>query len=69
MNGAQRAGPAVRFSRKAPAQSPPAPPRNDLDAAAGDNLRPWEGWAAFRRLLLTEDGFARIAGNVAPYRR
>lgn len=37
------------------------------DAAVGDNLRPREGWAAFRRLPLTEDEFARIAGNVAPY--
>jgi predicted TIM-barrel fold metal-dependent hydrolase len=37
------------------------------DAAAGDNLRPREGWAAFRRLPLTEDEFARIARNVAPY--
>ncbi len=39
------------------------------DAAAGDNLRPREGWAAFRRLPLTEDEFARIASNVAPYLR
>lgn len=37
------------------------------DAAAGDNLRPREGWAAFRRLPLTQDEFARIANNVAPY--
>jgi predicted TIM-barrel fold metal-dependent hydrolase len=37
------------------------------DAAAGDNLRPREGWAAFRRLPLLEEEFARIAGNVAPY--
>jgi predicted TIM-barrel fold metal-dependent hydrolase len=37
------------------------------DAAAGDNLRPREGWAAFRRLSLTEDEFARIASNLAPY--
>jgi uncharacterized protein len=39
------------------------------DAAVGDNLRPREGWAAFRRLPLTEDEFAQIAGNVAPYLR
>ena len=37
------------------------------DAAAGDNLRPREGWAAFRRLPLTEKEFERIASNVAPY--
>jgi predicted TIM-barrel fold metal-dependent hydrolase len=39
------------------------------DAAVGDNLRPREGWAAFRRLSLTEDEFAKIANNVAPYVR
>jgi hypothetical protein len=39
------------------------------DAAAGGNLRPREGWAAFRRLPLTEDEFERIASNVAPYLR
>jgi predicted TIM-barrel fold metal-dependent hydrolase len=37
------------------------------DAALGDNLRPREAWAAFRRLPLREDEFAQIAGNVAPY--
>jgi predicted TIM-barrel fold metal-dependent hydrolase len=37
------------------------------DAALGDNLRPRESWAAFRRIPLTEAEFARIAGNVAPY--
>ena len=37
------------------------------DAAIGDNLRPREGWAAFRRLPLGEDEFARIASNLAPY--
>ena len=37
------------------------------DAAAGDNLRPREGWAAFRRLPLLEDELARIASNVAAY--
>jgi uncharacterized protein len=37
------------------------------DAAFGDNLRPREGWAAFRRLPLTEREFEKIAGNVAPY--
>ena len=39
------------------------------DAAAGGNLRPREGWAAFRRLPLTEDEFERIARNLAPYLR
>jgi predicted TIM-barrel fold metal-dependent hydrolase len=39
------------------------------DAAAGTNLRPREGWAAFRRIPLTEQEFARIASNVAPYFR
>ncbi|MGH7429711.1 MAG: amidohydrolase family protein, partial [Candidatus Methylomirabilaceae bacterium] len=39
------------------------------DAAAGGNLGPREGWAAFRRLPLTEAEFTRIASNVAPYLR
>jgi predicted TIM-barrel fold metal-dependent hydrolase len=39
------------------------------DAAYGDNLRPREGWAAFRRLPLTEHEFRTIAANVAPYLR
>ena len=39
------------------------------DAAAGGNLQPREGWAAFRRLPLTEDEFERIARNVAPHLR
>ena len=39
------------------------------DAAAGSNLRPREGWAAFRRLPLEDGVFARIAGNVAPHLR
>jgi uncharacterized protein len=39
------------------------------DAAVGDNLRPREGWAAFRKLPLTEAEFERIARNVAPYLR
>jgi uncharacterized protein len=39
------------------------------DAAVGDNLRPREGWAAFRRLPLTESEFERIARNLAPYLR
>ena len=39
------------------------------DAATGDNLRPREGWAAFRRLPLTEAEFDQIAKNVAPYLR
>jgi predicted TIM-barrel fold metal-dependent hydrolase len=39
------------------------------DAAAGDNLRPRDGWAAFRRLPLTNEEFRTIATNVAPYLR
>ena len=39
------------------------------DAAFGDNLRPRESWAAFRKLPLTEKEFGTIAGNVAPYFR
>jgi uncharacterized protein len=39
------------------------------DAAVGDNLRPREGWAAFRKLPLTEAEFEQIAKNVAPYLR
>jgi predicted TIM-barrel fold metal-dependent hydrolase len=39
------------------------------DAALGDNLRPRESWAAFRKLPLTEAEFSRIEGNVAPYLR
>ena len=37
------------------------------DSAQGANLRPRESWAAFRRLPLTEEEFARIADNVPPY--
>lgn len=37
------------------------------DSAQGDNLRPREAWAAFRRLPLSEAEFAQVAGNVAPY--
>lgn len=37
------------------------------DAAQGGNLCPVDAWAAFRRLPLSEDEFARIAGNVPPY--
>lgn len=37
------------------------------DAAAGDNLRPRESWAAFRRLPLTDSEFKQIARNTAPY--
>lgn len=37
------------------------------DGAAGGNLEPREGWAAFRRTPLNDGEFARIAGNVAPY--
>ncbi len=39
------------------------------DAAYGDNLRPRESWAAFRKLPLTEREFETIAKNVAPYLR
>jgi predicted TIM-barrel fold metal-dependent hydrolase len=39
------------------------------DSAVGDNLRPRESWAAFRRLPLTESEFKQIAKNVAPYFR
>lgn len=37
------------------------------DSAQGDNLRPVEAWAAFRKLPLTEAEFAQIAANVPPY--
>jgi predicted TIM-barrel fold metal-dependent hydrolase len=37
------------------------------DAAVGDNLRPRESWAAFRRLPLTEAEFTQISANVPPY--
>jgi predicted TIM-barrel fold metal-dependent hydrolase len=37
------------------------------DSAQGDNLRPREAWAAFRKLPLTEAEFRQVAGNVAPY--
>jgi uncharacterized protein len=37
------------------------------DAASGDNLRPADGWAAFRALPLSEDEFATIVANTAPY--
>jgi uncharacterized protein len=39
------------------------------DAAVGANLRPREAWAAFRRLPLSEEEFATIAANLAPYLR
>ena len=39
------------------------------DAAAGRNLPPREGWAAFRRLPLTQAEFGTIAANVSPYMR
>jgi predicted TIM-barrel fold metal-dependent hydrolase len=39
------------------------------DAAVGENLRPRESWATFRRLPLTDDEVARIADNLAPYFR
>jgi uncharacterized protein len=39
------------------------------DAATGDNLRPADAWAAFRALPFTDDEFAKIAANVAPYMR
>lgn len=37
------------------------------DAATGDNLRPKDSWAAFRKLPLTNEEFDAIARNVAPY--
>jgi predicted TIM-barrel fold metal-dependent hydrolase len=37
------------------------------DAAAAGNLAPREGWAAFRRLPLTDAEFETIAKNEAPY--
>ncbi|QOL48713.1 amidohydrolase family protein [Massilia litorea] len=39
------------------------------DSAQGNNLRPREAWAAFRRLPLTEAEFAQIAANLPPYFR
>jgi predicted TIM-barrel fold metal-dependent hydrolase len=39
------------------------------DAAAGGNLPPREGWAAFRRLPLSEKEFRAIASNAPPYLR
>ena len=39
------------------------------DAASGGNLPPKQGWAAFRRLPLTEAEFQIIANNVPPYMR
>lgn len=39
------------------------------DAAVGENLRPRESWAAFRRLPLTDQEFRAIATNQAPYFR
>lgn len=37
------------------------------DSAQGDNLRPREAWAAFRKLPLSEAEFRQVAENVAPY--
>jgi predicted TIM-barrel fold metal-dependent hydrolase len=37
------------------------------DSAQGDNLRPVDAWAAFRKLPLTEAEFVQIAGSVPPY--
>ena len=37
------------------------------DAASGTNLPPREGWAAFRRVPLSEAEFTSIANNVPPY--
>jgi len=37
------------------------------DAPVATNLRPRESWAAFRRLPMSEEEFATIARNVAPY--
>jgi predicted TIM-barrel fold metal-dependent hydrolase len=39
------------------------------DGAAGENLRPREAWAAFRRLPLSGEEFKQIEANVAPYMR
>lgn len=39
------------------------------DSAVGGSLRPPEGWAAFRRLPLTDAEAARVADNLAPYLR
>jgi len=39
------------------------------DGFGGGNLAPRDAWAAFRRLPLTEDEFAVIAANIAPYMR
>jgi predicted TIM-barrel fold metal-dependent hydrolase len=39
------------------------------DAPVPGNLPPREGWAAFRRLPLTESEFRAIAANVPPYFR
>ncbi|HEY1150520.1 MAG TPA: amidohydrolase family protein [Pseudoduganella sp.] len=39
------------------------------DAAAGNNLRPLEGWAAFLSLPLTEDEVAIVSTNLPPYWR
>ena len=39
------------------------------DAALGDNPRPREGWAAFKKLPLTAGEFDQIARNLAPYLR
>lgn len=39
------------------------------DATTPPNLPPREGWAAFRKLPLTDAEFQTIAGNVPPYMR
>jgi uncharacterized protein len=39
------------------------------DGATGGNLPPREAWLALRQLPLTDDEFAQIAGNRAPYLR
>jgi predicted TIM-barrel fold metal-dependent hydrolase len=39
------------------------------DGATGGNLTPREGWAALRKLPLTDAEFRTIAGNVPPYLR
>ena len=39
------------------------------DAAAGNNLRPLEGWAAFLSLPLTTEEVATVSANVPPYWR
>jgi predicted TIM-barrel fold metal-dependent hydrolase len=39
------------------------------DSAQGENLRPREAWAAFRKLPLSDAEFNQVAANLAPYFR